>query len=653
MIKHRTEIDGLRTIAVIPVILFHLGYDFAKGGFYGVDVFFVISGYLITKILIDDMENKRFSMYNFLLRRVRRLLPSLLTIVIVTLIITPFLVFKPVIKEISQDVFPAIFSYFNFHALYDFGDYWGEKAEQSFFLHTWSLSIEEQFYLFYPIFLFFSYKYFKNIGIPILAITLASVFLFFFYAKVNEDVDTAFYMFPTRIWEFSIGALCGIVKFQNYTSLRTQKLLPIAGIVIIIFSYLIGNRALWILPVFGSSLIIAFCTPNDIVGKTLSTKLFVFIGKTSYSIYLWHWVLVILFKNLSYQFQNINPHIVNGLILSLTILFGYLSYTFIENKTRNNRHTPKIVLAGISVIVALTFYFQSDFYTPYYKSKYNTQIVYFSYYDINPEVSIPDTNSAFSYNVTRHLRLPKFNLAYKKDGIITNKKNGTPKIILIGDSHGVMWAKLLNEISDELNVTISCYTSNGNSSFFNLSNLNSQDKTKSFSKTQRADYAKSIVQNIEKWKPKIVVLANRWENSIKDRRFLEMMAFLEKRNIKVLLLNQPPVLTFMGDQKNPSQYITYLGLHPIKGYNLIQVNLRGVDNANNELRNLSAKYRNAAIYDVYKNMLIKNKVKISLNKDVLYYDDDHLNYKGTFLHKENISLIIKNLINTDENNCLH
>src|ERR1700752_1277647 len=145
MIKYRAEIDGLRTVAVIPVILFHLGYSFINGGYYGVDVFFVISGYLITKILTDKIEDGTFSMYDFWIRRIKRLLPVLLTVIIFTLIIAPVLIFKPDVKDISKDVFPAIFSYFNFHALLDFGNYWGGKSEQSFFLHTWSLSVEEQF----------------------------------------------------------------------------------------------------------------------------------------------------------------------------------------------------------------------------------------------------------------------------------------------------------------------------------------------------------------------------------------------------------------------------------------------------------------------------------------------------------------------------
>lgn len=122
-VRYRPEIDGLRTVAVIPVILFHLGYTFVRGGYMGVDVFFVISGYLITKILTNEMENGSFSMYRFWIRRVKRLLPLLLTVVFITLVIVPLLVFKPVVKDLSKDIFPAIFSYSNFHALFDFGNY--------------------------------------------------------------------------------------------------------------------------------------------------------------------------------------------------------------------------------------------------------------------------------------------------------------------------------------------------------------------------------------------------------------------------------------------------------------------------------------------------------------------------------------------------
>lgn len=651
MIKYRTEIDGLRTVAVIPVILFHLGYSFVKGGYLGVDVFFVISGYLITKILTDDMKSGNFSMYRFWIRRVKRLLPLLLTVVLLTLIILPFLVFKPILKEVSKDIFPTIFSYFNFHALFDFGNYWGGKSEQSFFLHTWSLSVEEQYYLIYPFFLLFAYKYLKTFIIPISIITIVSFCLFFFYLKINKDVDTAFYMLPTRIWELSIGGLAGLINLKEIKTSSNSILLPIIGICFIVYGYLFGSYNIGytvLFPVLGSVFIILFCTPNDVVGKILSTNIFVFIGKISYSLYLWHWGIIVLFKNLQYDFQYVNHHLLNGFIILLTFLLSYLSYTFVENNTRNYQHTPKIVLAGIGIIVGLTLYFQSDLFNTYYNSKYNKQTSYAEYYDISPiQIKLHSflNNNNLDHDVIIPKREQKFNDAYRKEGIITNEKNGTPKIMLIGDSHGVMWAKLLNELSKELNVSLSCYTSNGSNPFFNMEDINTQTGNDFYTKTQRIEYAKSIIENIQKWKIKLIVLACRWDiqNEETKRYFNQLLLFLEKNNIKTLLLTQPPVLTFMVN-KNASQYFTYLKLNPIDGYNLIDVNNPIVIKNNDYIKSALLKYTNVIIYDVYANMIEKNKVKISLNKEVLYFDDDHLSYYGTFVHKQNISSIINSLL---------
>jgi peptidoglycan/LPS O-acetylase OafA/YrhL len=653
MIKYRAEIDGLRTVAVIPVLLFHLGYGFARGGFYGVDVFFVISGYLITKILTEDIENGNFSMVRFWVRRVKRLLPLLLTVILVVLSLTPFL-FKPIVKNIGQDLFPALFSYYNFHALFNFGDYWGPKAEQSFFLHTWSLSVEEQFYLLYPFFLFFSHKYFKNFIIPLLTLTLISLAVFAF-CLINEKEDLAFYVLPTRIWELCIGGLVGILQNDKPTPFNTTpvyRYLPIIGICFIGCSYLLEGQKMGVtvlLPVAGAALILLFCTPTNPVGKILSSKAFVYTGKISYSLYLWHWVILILFQNLHHYFVDINHHFQNGLIILSSFLLAIVSYTFVENKTRNYKHTPKLVLVGIVLMVGITFYIQSDLFKPYYNSKYNHQIYYSKYYNAVPKQKPLDTLSPFFNNIRLPKRLQNVNDAYKKEGIIAHKKYGEPKIILLGDSHGVMWAKLLNEISDEFKVTFSCYATGGNKPFFNIDNVDLQEKTRDFTKTQRVEYAKSILKNIEKWQPKIVVLVCRWGNPSEKIKLQlnELLQYLEKRNINVLLFTQPPVLTFIDDRINTAQYFTYLGIEPVTGYNVAQVynfkEKKGVE----YIKSLAKKYGNVRIYDVFGNMISGNKAKISLGKDVLYFDDDHLSYIGTAIHKENISSIIKTVLNAE------
>ncbi len=220
--SYRPEIDGLRTIAVIPVILFHLGYKWVNGGFYGVDVFFVISGFLITKILVSAIEKGTFSMWSFWLRRVKRLLPALLTVIITTLLVASVVLFKPELPNIAKDSLPALFSYFNFYAKNSLGDYWGGTAENSFFLHTWSLSVEEQFYLVYPFFLYLCNKYFRSFFKPIFILSILSFILF--VALLKYKPSFTFYMLPTRAWELSLGGLISLTNIGLKTIIVRDNL---------------------------------------------------------------------------------------------------------------------------------------------------------------------------------------------------------------------------------------------------------------------------------------------------------------------------------------------------------------------------------------------------------------------------------------------
>ena len=647
--NYRAEIDGLRTLAVLPVVMFHLGYGFISGGYYGVDVFFVISGYLISKILTQSIEEGKFSMFDFWIRRIKRLLPALLTVVLVTLIVTPILIFKPVIKEVVSDVFPAIFSYFNIHALLDFGNYWGVKSNNSFFLHVWSLSVEEQFYIFYPLFLFFSFKYFKNFFSSVLFLTLCSFIFFIIYLNVNKDFT--FYMLPTRIWELSLGSLISFTKMDTARRPMLSTGFALTGILLILLSYFIGSEtisSIIILPVLGAALILLFASPDNIVGKALSQKEIVIVGKFSYSIYLWHWIIIVLFKNLDYQLHHINRHITNGLIFVLTLMLSYFTFYFVESKTRNYKHTPKIVMISFVVISCLAFFLYKSF-SIYYESNYNKLTDYFRYYDISPKQVIPDKNNPIDYNMNMPNRPEKFSEAYKNEGLITRVNSKKPELILFGDSHGVMWAKLMDDVSDELELSRTFYTSTASKPFFNLQNINQQPENNCFSSIQRVDYAKSFINNLKEWKPKMVIMACRWEGLIEDDKLNlnNLLLFLGKQNIKVLLLNQPPRLTFMAN-KNAGQYFTYLGIKPVSGFNYVDLyNNESVTKANNYLNSLKKKYHFVIVYDVFDKMAEDNKVKILMNNDVLYYDDDHLSYPGTLVSKQEIKkIIIENIKHT-------
>jgi peptidoglycan/LPS O-acetylase OafA/YrhL len=641
IIKYRPEIDGLRTIAILPVIFFHLGYTWINGGYFGVDVFFVISGYLITKILTANISDGKFSMFEFWTKRVKRIFPALLFVILFFLIIFPLTIFKPNIKEILNDINPAIFSYFNFYALFHFGDYWGITADKSYFLHTWSLSVEEQFYLIYPLFLFIVFKYYKNYIIPLLIITFISILLYEYFLYSHKDY--AFYLLPCRVWELSIGGILSIINIRDYIKNNLLKnLIVFIGLIFILSSYLspilIKNKYGMgaFIAVTGVGIILSLCSQKDFIGKILSSRPFVFIGKISYSLYLWHWPIIVLFRSLQLQIPKYNKHFINLIIIIITILFSIISYYLIERNTRKSKHTLKLVIILIISAVSLTIYYKSDNFKIYYNSKYNQVKCYSKYYDISPTQSKFVKNNPLIYNVILPKRKQIYKNAFKQEGIITIENGVNPKLILFGDSHGVMWANVINEICDSLKISRSFYTSTAIKPFFNLQNLDKQEGNKFYTQKERIDYAKSVVKNIKKWKPEIIVIACRWDGNKCQKQLSIFLNYLKSKSIKVIIFNQPPVLEFMVNN-SASQYFTFLGLNPVKGFNYIKItNNEKTKLGNNYIKTLQKKYNNLDIYDVYSNMIKDDKMIVSRDKEIFYFDDDHLSDEGTKFHKQKI-----------------
>ncbi len=646
MTKYRPEIDGLRTVAVLAVILFHLNSDFLIGGYYGVDVFFVISGYLITGILIKSIEAGTFKMSDFWLRRVKRIIPVLLTVIITTTVVLPFFIFRPSFNETLNDIMPAIFSYFNFHAYFNFGDYWGHKADQSFLLHTWSLSVEEQFYLLYPFVLVFIYKYFKSFLIPLIIITVISLGLFLFFVNITKPLT--FYMLPFRIWELSIG---GVIACLPKNSSRTKvynALLPVFGLVLIFISYIFASKSISyiaILPVLGSCLLIHFSNGKDISGKILSSKLFVHIGKLSYSLYLWHWPVIVLFRNLEFQFLEFNKLYLYLIMVLITYVLSYLSFKFVESKSRQYDRTPRLVVLGIGVCIVLITFFRSSYFNIHYEPLYNQQTYYLRFYDLSATQIVPENDNPLAYNVIMPNRLNKFKDAYKKQGIINIVDNQDPKVLIIGDSHGVMWAKTLQEVSTELHVSSSVYTTNASRPFFNIKNLNNQESNQSFTKEERIDYAKSIISNINNWNISTVIISCRWQTLTNKGKvdFEDLISYLNDKDIKIIVINQPPQISIMNDV-NAVQFISYLKILPKNGFNSLQLSQNSVIESNRFLIELQKKYSNIIIFDVFNKLYINGEAKITHNKDVLYFDDDHLSYSGTQLFKEDFKNVLSSCL---------
>ena len=288
--RYRHEVDGLRAVAVVPVVLFHAGVDTFSGGFVGVDVFFVISGYLITTILIDDLDSGRFSILQFYERRTRRILPALFFVLLCCL---PFawLWMSPVqLKDFSQSLI-AVSTFISNILFWRESGYFAAASELKPLLHTWSLAVEEQFYIVFPILLLLLRRFSQRSVICII-ITFSLVSLLLSHWGSVAHPAATFYLIPTRAWELGVGSICAFLlnDRQPYKS----TLLSSMGLLLIFNSIVFYDAntpfpSFWALaPVGGTALIILFAQSSTLTAKFLSIRPLVFIGLISFSAYLWH-----------------------------------------------------------------------------------------------------------------------------------------------------------------------------------------------------------------------------------------------------------------------------------------------------------------------------------------------------------------------------
>lgn len=322
--QFRYDINGLRAIAVLAVVIFHFNPQWLPGGFAGVDVFFVISGFLMTSIIFGGVEKNIFKLFKFYNARANRIIPVLAAMSAVLLVFGWFYLTPIDYRDLGRQVEKS--SLFISNLLFAKGGGYFDTAEHTkWLLHTWSLSVEWQFYIFFPIFIVILKQYlsFKNLKRVVIGLFLAS-FIYCIYTTY-KDSKTAYFLLTSRAWEMLLGGLAFLYPWSlknKITKITVQSL----GIVLIVTSYFfMSNDTLWpgymaLIPVFGAYLIIISNYQNNFV---INNPIFSYIGKWSYSIYVWHWPLVVL--GFYFTFKNWWMY---GIPLSL--LLGFLSYQFIE-----------------------------------------------------------------------------------------------------------------------------------------------------------------------------------------------------------------------------------------------------------------------------------------------------------------------------------
>jgi len=330
-IRYRKDIDGLRAFAVLAVIFFHFGY--LPNGYLGVDIFFAISGFLITKIVYTEAQENRFSITTFYLRRIRRIIPLVLTITIVALILGLFVMLPNDLESLSQSVFATNVFANNILLLISSVNYWDSLNDFKPLMHTWSLGIEEQFYVVYPLlFLFLSGKKVRWV-LPVLLV-LTSISLFLFATSSNDS--SRFYLIQYRFFELSIGGIAAIL-FQKRPIKSSFKILlfPIVLLLLLVDFKFSGSLKIVLIVLATAGLLISENHPNKFNTFLLENKLMVGIGKISFSLYMWH-QLVLAFTRyyITQNFSVITTILTVIIILVLSVITYYTVEQPFRNKTR-------------------------------------------------------------------------------------------------------------------------------------------------------------------------------------------------------------------------------------------------------------------------------------------------------------------------------
>ena len=429
-LTYRPEIDGLRAIAVGAVILYHaeitiLGHQPFQGGFIGVDIFFVISGYLISSIILKELLNTgSFSFTHFYERRIRRILPALLFVMVVSLPFAWMLLLPSGIIDFSKSILYSLGFTSNFYFWYTGQVYGAESGLLKPFLHTWSLSVEEQFYILFPIVLLIVFKYFRKYLIHILILGLIiSLLLADWGSKKYGGFN--FYVLPTRVWELLSGSILAYFEVSQGHRNKNQKLnlvFPTFGLFLIIYSIYYFNDEMFhpslhtIYPIIGVCLIIWYSNKNELITKILSSKLFVGVGLISYSLYLWHYPVFAFNRITEFLTENLS---VKLLLIVFSIILSIISYLYVERPARNKKNEFKFIFYSLlSIIVILIIFNLSVIYKDGYKNRF------------------PNILDIRKINILRDPTTFKRCNVYPFETCYFNKKSDQ-KIFLIGDSHAL------------------------------------------------------------------------------------------------------------------------------------------------------------------------------------------------------------------------
>jgi len=645
-IGYRPEIDGLRAIAVGIVILYHskislFGHKYFEGGFIGVDIFFVISGYLITSIIFKELiTTGSFNLKYFYERRIRRILPVLLFVMLVSFLFAWMYLLPISFIDFSNSILYSLGFSSNFFFHYSGQEYASPSGLYKPFLHTWSLSVEEQFYIIFPATLLITFKYFRKYLAHILIIgCLISLGLAEWTSRNYPSLS--FYFLHTRLWELLAGSILAyyeVTRGQRSNFKTLNLILPLVGLLLIAHSVFFFNdeiihpSILTLSSIIGVCLIIWFSNKDEFITKILSSKLFVGIGLISYSLYLWHYPIFAFSRVTGFTFEN-----KIGQILSVVIIFilSVASYYFIEKPFRNKKYQFKKLLI---ILIGFTIF-----------------LISISFHVIHEDGIKSRIPKIFQNELIKSLNREDY---YQKEN--------TQKVVLIGDSHSASLEYNLNEEIKKNELSFYRFKP-----FMYLKNFNRVNrKTNNFGKmTTDNEIDKFLTSNAEL----IVILHFRWSLKILETHYDNKEGHKEEPNLTYEYYLEPVNIKTSSQQQRQSyirdELASRINFIINQGHKLILV-YPVPEMAFNVPRQLNSKFIKSRLnfskfltpilsgsYEVYKkrhnpvfeildnvqnpniyrvyphkffcDTIVKDRCVANDKENIFYHDDDHLSLKGS------------------------
>lgn len=551
-INYRPEIDGLRAISIISVVIYHAQLKLNNnvifsGGFLGVDIFFVISGYLICSIIFKELlEKKSFSFKNFFVRRARRILPALIFLIFVSSFFSYFILQPSALNNFSKSSISSIFFSSNIFFWQIDSMYMAESQLLNPLLHTWSLSVEEQFYLFFPVVIFLIFKIDKKFLFPfILLLMFLSIFSTWYGSK--NHIIFNFYSITSRIWELGIGSLIAYYEYfkkKNFSfSQKINEIICFLSLIIIIYFFVfpvLPNRhptIYTIIPIVSVSLIILLSGKTSFFKSILSNNFFVFTGLISYSLYLWHYPVFSFSRHIFINTDFENNIILKLFLIVISIILSLISYFFIEKFFRFKNKSLKTLFIFIFLFTVINIIFS---------------IISINSDGLKKRLKLNNFKTEYVLNNSSNIKIQPIEETYKK--FSNNKK----KVLVVGNSTGRDFYFILKKFENENDIEIRFLRTQ----IYCLipAIVNNKDCLRTFD-FNRKKIKKKQLKNIKE--ADYIILRSQW--SLQDINSLKQINdyFKKDKNKKIIVVSSSPEFNF------PSKSLTIneLNLSNIVYYN--------------------------------------------------------------------------------------